>query len=343
MKPKAIDIAQKRISAFSGLIDDHRIKIERAGMALSAEIEDLIADSSRYNLSTEGMEHAYVTKGGDANQMLMKIDKRNIGQVVAMASGCERVPLSGETQRKLKLYEYALPSLIRKYDDLAFVDELWLFESKSNIALGCLEWNLGEYILPGLDLTQLFDLGITFYDWFKHVDRQKNPERKALWSPMAFIEMFNQWIVHLTAPVYINRYAENEEMIGIIGIHLNLDWMMESTILTSTIPMMIIKDDATLIGMNRAAKEIVELECFNISNYSYDTVFDPDVIAGKKAFVFETLNLEHNKPVEVVSFVHKVKAQYQFQHTMFGKTFHVVREKIYGLDCYIIALLDSGE
>jgi hypothetical protein len=343
MKPESTDTAREILSAFAGLIDHHADKIERAGIELSGEIEDLASDANRYDLPTSALEKEYDVKGEGVNRLLIKTDSRNIGQVVRLASGCDRVPLSAEIKQKLKLYEYALPSIIRKYDELAFVDELWLFESKSNIALGCLQWQLGEHILPGMDATLLFDLGITFYDWFRHVDRERNPDRKSLWSPMPFIEMFNQWIMHLTSPVYVDRYEENEEMIGIIGIHLNLDWVLESTICTSTIPMMMVKDDATLVGMNSAAGGLIELERFCIDNYSYDTVFNPEVIAGKKAFVFETLNLEHNKPAEVVSFFQKIKAEHQFRHSMFGKKFHVVREYASTLGCYIIALLDSGE
>jgi len=339
-----VDSVRDDLKHYAAYVDANARKIERYSTTLAIEIEELNKNSAQYNLSIDNIDQEYsIQKDDFGNELYVRADDHHKGQVIRLASGCQRVPLSPDMLRQLKLYERSIPTMIRMYDDLENVDELWLFETKSNVALSCIEYKFAEHILPGLDETMLYDFGITFYDWFKFSDKDQNPNRKALWSPMAFIEMFNQWIMHLQAPVYNNRYSEQEEMIGIIGAHINLDWVMANTIEKSAIRMMIIKDDSTLIGMNSPAKKDIRLETFNINNYSYSTVFDGSVIENKKRFVYETLNLEHDKTEEIVLFSKKVKTEFQFHHTLYNKNYMVIRERAPELGLNFIALLDEIE
>jgi hypothetical protein len=55
------------------------------------------------------------------------------------------------------------------------------------------------------------------------------------------------------------------------------------------------------------------------------------------------LNLEHNKPEDVVSFVKKIKSEFQFRHTLFGKTYTVIREQSPALGLNFIALIDDAK
>jgi hypothetical protein len=344
MKRELIDSVRRDLQCYAGYVDASARKIERYCTDLAMEFEELNKNSAKYNLSLDQMDKEYSTKADDfGNKLYVKTDDYNKGQLIHLASGCGRVALSPDMKRQLKLYEYAKPTMTRMYDELEDVDELWLFDTKSNVALGRIEYRFADYILPGMDATQLYDFGITFYDWFRFTDKKQNPNRKALWSPMAFIEMFHQWIMNLTVPVYNHRYSENEEMIAIIATHINLDWVMANTIEKNTMRMMIIKDDSTLIGMNGPAKKDIRLETFNINNYSYSTVFDGSVIQNKKPFVYETLNLEHDKIDEVVSFSKKVKAEFQFHHTLYNKNYMVIRERAPELGLNFIALLDEIE
>jgi len=155
--------------------------------------------------------------------------------------------------------------------------------------------------------------------------------------------------MNMEVPVYENRYAEKEEMIGIIGTHFNLNNMTESTIEKNAVRMMIIKDASTLIGMNRAAKRDIQLETYDIKKFgddiseSYAKALDATEIENKKRFVHETLNLENNKPAEIASFLAKLKGEFQFRHTLYGREYLVIREKAseFGLD--FIALLDGDD
>jgi hypothetical protein len=342
MNSDAVASARNDLRHYAGYVDSNARQIEISSTNLALKFEELNKNSTQYDLSLDQMNKEYMTKEDDfGNKLYIKTDSYNKGQIINIASGCDRVPLTPDIKRQLKLYEYAKPTITHMYDSLENVDELWLFDTKSNVAIGRIEYEFADLILPGLDATLLYDFGITFYDWFKFTDKNQNPNRKALWSPMAFIEMFNQWIMNLSVPVYNNRYSDNEEMIAIIAVHINLDWVIANTIEKSAQRIMIVKDDSTLIGMNSPAKKDILLETFNINNYSYSTVFDSDAIQNKKRFVYENLNLEHDKSEEIVSFSKRIKSEFQFCHSLFGKTYTVVREKAPELGLNFIALLDD--
>lgn len=344
MNQSFINSVRSDLKHYAGLIDENARRIEKSCTDLAIEIEELNKNSTRYDISIDHMDNDYIIREDTlGNKLYIKTDDQPNGQMISLASGCQRVPVTPAMFRQLKLYENSISTMMRMYNELENVDEIWLFDIKSNVALGRIEYRFSEYILPGLDATLLYDFGITFYDWFKSLDKEQNPHRRALWSPMAFIEMFNQWVMNMQAPVYHNRSSHNEEMIATVAAHLKLDWVIANTIGKSAVRMMIIKDDSTLIGMNSSAKSDIRLETFDINNYSYATVFDPDAIQNKKRFVYETLNLEHNKPKDVVSFAEKVKSEFQFRHTLHDRTYTVVREKAPELGLNIIALLDDVE
>jgi hypothetical protein len=342
MNKYGVDSVRHDLRHYADYVDANAREIERNATNLAMKLEELNKTPESYNLSLDQMDKEYITKEDDfGNKLFIKTDSYNKGQIISMASGCSRIALTPDIKRQLRLYEYAKPTFICMYDLLENVDELWLFDTKSNVAIGRIEYEFADSILPGLDATLLYDFGITFYDWFKFTDKSQNPNRKALWSPMAFIEMFNQWIMNLSVPVYNNRYSDNEEMIAIIAVHINFDWVIANTIEKSAKRIMIVKDDSTLIGMNSPAKKDILLETFNINNYSYSTVFDADAIQNKKRFVYENLNLEHDKSEEIVSFSKRIKSEFQFRHSLFGKTYTVVREKAPELGLNFIALLDD--
>ena len=344
MKREFIDSVRQDLQMYAGRADTKARKIERYITDLAIKIEDLNKNSSKEDISIEKMDAEYsLNKDDFGNELFIKTDNVGNGQMICLASGCQRVPLSPEMKRQLRLYESLTPIYLQIIDELEYVDEIWLFETKFNVALARCENDVGNYIMPGLDGKLLYDFGLTFYDWFEFIDKQNNPNRKALWSPMAFIEMYHQLIMHMKAPVYENRYSDKEEMIGITTAHLNLDWLMADTIEKSAVKMMIVKDDSTLIGMNSQAKNDIQLEVHDASKYSSLNPIDPELMQKKKQFVFETLNLEHEKSDEVCSFASRVKSEFQFEHSLFGKSYTIVREKAPEMGFNFVALLDNVE
>lgn len=228
--------------------------------------------------------------------------------------------------------------MMRMYDDAKNVDAFCFFDTESNIVLMRLELDFKDlYDLPGFDIAAFTDYGLVFYDWFKFVAKENNPDRKALLSTITFISVEHDWIVHLKAPIYRNRYSENEQMIGIMGIHYHLDRMMNNTIAKSAIRMMILKDNSTLVGLNDSAMKDIRLETYDQSKLSSMAMFHPASTDYKKKLVFETLNLEHNKSEDVHSSAKIIKSEFQFNHTRFGKNHTVIRERASELGLNIIA------
>ncbi len=350
MHKEFIESVRDDLRHYAGIVDEGARRVERYCADLAIEIEDKIRNADKYDLSIDKMDSEYSIRKDDfGNQLYYVAEKHAIGELIVGASTTERVPFTDDIKRQVKLYEYLKPTFIRMFDGLQYVDEVWFFEKKHNISLGRIAYLFSDYLIPGMDPIFFYDLGLTFYDWFNSVDKEQNPDRKPTWSPLAFMDLFNQWIMNMEVPVYENRYAEKEEMIGIIGTHFNLNNMTESTIEKNAVRMMIIKDASTLIGMNRAAKRDIQLETYDIKKFgddiseSYAKALDATEIENKKRFVHETLNLENNKPAEIASFLAKLKGEFQFRHTLYGREYLVIREKAseFGLD--FIALLDGDD
>jgi len=219
-----------------------------------------------------------------------------------------------------------------------------LFDIESNIALMRTEYHFEDsFDLPGVDLISLYDFGTTFYDWFTSVGKGNNPHRKAMWSRMAFIALEHDWIMHLKTPFYRNRYTGEEKMTGIIGVHLNLDWVTADTIAKSAVRMMLVKDDSTPIGMNGSARRDIQLETFDKSMFHAMNPFDPLTTGKKKRFVYETLNLECDKSDDIASFAVRLKSEFQFRHSLGGRMYTVIREREPVLGLNFVALLEDGE
>jgi len=183
-----------------------------------------------------------------------------------------------------------------------------------------------SFDLPGVDLISLYDFGTTFYDWFTSVGKGNNPHRKALKTPF-----------------YRNRYTGEEKMTGIIGVHLNLDWVTADTIAKSAVRMMLVKDDSTPIGMNGSARRDIQLETFDKSMFHAMNPFDPLTTGKKKRFVYETLNLECDKSDDIASFAVRLKSEFQFRHSLGGRMYTVIREREPVLGLNFVALLEDGE
>jgi len=340
-----VDYVREELKHYAGVADESARKTEQYATALALDAEDLNRSTHRQDISLEQMEAHYESREDDSgNKLLIKVDPCDSGEYYNIACGCQRVPISPDVMRQLKIYESMKPGIMHMYDEVENIDGVFLFDRESSIMAFRTEYLFGDdfYQLAGVDMTIIYDAGITFYDWFKFVDKENNPLRRARWSDIAFIAVEHDWIMHLKAPIYRNRYAENEEMIGIMGIHYNLDWLVTNTISKRAVRMMVVKDDSTLIGLNNAAKKDIPLEAFEKSKFEPLNGFDPQTTKTKKSFVYETLNLDHGKSEDVASFSTRLKSEFRFNHTLFGKNYTVLREKAPELGLNFVAFLESG-
>jgi hypothetical protein len=339
-----IHYVKEDLKNYAGVADESARKTEQYTTALALEAEDLNRNADRMDLSLDKISTEYETRQNDAgDKLLIKVDPCEAGAFLSLAVGCQRVPLSEDVMRQLKIYEAMKPSMMRMYDEVENIDGVFLFDTKSNIFTFRTEYMFADdfFNLAGMDLKSIYDAGMIFYDWFRFIDQKNNPARRARWSDIAFIAIEHDWITHLKAPMYKNRYSENEEMIGMVSVHYNLDWLYTNTIATSAVKMMIVKDDSTLIGLNDSAKQDIPLETFNKNNWSAFNPFDPATTQQKKKFVYETLNLDHGKSEDVTSFSVKLKSEFQFNHTLFGKNYTVLRERAPEMGMNFVALLEN--
>jgi hypothetical protein len=344
MKELFLHYVTEDLRHYARVADESAKKTERYATALALEAEDLNRKARGTDVSLEGIEAEYESRqDGSGNRLLIRVDPCDPGEYYSIACGCPRVPLTPDVVRRLKIYERMKPGILRMYDEVENIDGVFLFDTESNVMAFRTEYTFGQdfHQLAGVDMTLIHDAGITFYDWFKFTDKENNPLRKAVWSPMAFLAVEHDWIMHLKAPIYRNRYADDEKMIGIMGIHYNLDWLVTNTIEKSAVEMMVVKDDSTLIGLNRSAKKDIPLETFEKSRFQPLNGFDPATTETKKKFVYETLNLDHGKGEDVASFSTRLKSEFQFRHTLFGKNYTVLRERAPELGLNFVALLEA--
>lgn len=341
-----IDAVRGDLRHYAMSVDEDARKSEKYATELAIKVEELNEKSHQMEFSLKEMNKEYTTLEDPSGnyKMIKKNDLFEGGSFYRLHGSCQRVALTPETMRLVKAYESAEPLMMRIYDDVENVDAVCLFDTESNIVLMRLEIDFKNlYDLPGFDIAAFNDYGLVFYDWFKFVDKDNNPDRKALWSTLAFISVEHDWIMHLKAPIYRKRYSEKEQMIGIIGIHYNLDRMINNTIAKSAVRMMIVKDNSTLVGLNDSARKDISLETYDQSKLNSMAMFDPASTDYKKKLVFETLNLEHNKSEDVHSFAKKIKSEFQFHHTLYGKKYTVIRERASELGLNFIALLNEDE
>ena len=344
MKELFWDYVKEELKGYARIADESARKTEQYATALALEVEELNRNADRAEISLREIEKEYEFREDESgNKLLIKVDPCDTGEYYNIACGCPRVPLTPDVMRQLKIYEQMKPGIMRMYEEVENIDGVFLFDTESSILAFRTEYLFGEdfYQLAGVDMTIIYDVGITFYDWFKFVNRENNPTRKARWSSIAFIAVEHDWIMHLKAPIYRNRYAEDEVMIGIMGIHYNLDWLVTNTISKSAVKMMVVKDDSTLIGLNDSAKKDIPLETYEKSRFQPLSGFDPQTTETKKRFVYETLNLDHGKNEDVASFSTRLKSEFQFRHTLFGKNYTVLRERSPELGLSFVALLEG--
>jgi hypothetical protein len=333
------DTVREQLRHYADVADNAARKMKRHLSALATEIE-VIGRTPLDVPSTADMDDMYQSRtDGIGNVLYIRAENSCPGEMIWLAMGVPRTPFTEATRRKLRSYERATSSMLRIYGELDYVDELWFFDRESNIALGRIDYRWSNLLVPGLDLNALHDMGMSFYDWFRAADLPNNPHRQVVCSASPFIEIMNQWILHLKAPVFRNRYGPGETFVGITTVHIKLPWLMRDTIDTSSLPMLIAKDDSTLVALNEAARERLEMETYDPGKFRMESVFDPAVWAQKRKLVAQNFNLEHDKPEDVTSFARKVKSEYAFTHSLQGKKFRVVREEAKELGLNYVALL----
>lgn len=320
MKVRSREEIRDVLKSYAGTISGNCREMMRETAELAHFIEDMLDKPDRYDTSIEGMDSRY-SRFGEA-YMLFEEGKRYINA----ASGF--VPVDEKVKRELRLYEHAKRKLGEAHRKLRYCDEMWIFTNES-LASGWMDY---EYIadtmpmLEKIDLTQLHALKLTRLGWFDIVNPVNDPERKGAWSPFPFIEMFGQWVYNYLFPIYTNNSFK-----GIMAPHANIEPMLEDSIYKSEEMMIAVHDDSTLMGMNAAASECLPLEAYK---FRFWLEF-PEKITR----VRNELNLMKNTSDDIVWLADGLRWQNEFEHTIDGKTYTVIRERVPEIGMNLAALI----
>jgi|GEM_PF-1368698 len=286
-------------------------------------VEDLLKYRDQYDTSTKGMDARY-KRIGEAYMLLEDGDL-----YINAASGF--VPVDERIKKELRLYEHAKPRLKEAWKKLRYCDEMWLFTIET-LASGWVDYKyIADTLLPTLekvDLTQLNDMRLLRLNWFDIVGPANDPDRKGAWSPFPFIDLCGQWIYTFHFPVY-----EHDKFKGVFANHANIEPMLSDSIYKSSVKMMAIHDDATLIGMNEAASERFPLETYKYGGYRGD-------ITEKVSYVREKLNLMNNASQDFVWLADSLRYQREFDFTIEGRKYTILKERVPEIAMNLVAFID---
>jgi hypothetical protein len=287
---------------------------------LACFLEDLLKYKERYDTSIDGMDDRY-TRIGEG--WLLKEDGNLF---INVASGA--VPVDGRIKKELRLYENAKPRLRDAFDKLRYCDEMWFFTTDT-VATGWVEYDyIADNLPEGMDLTLIHAFRLVRLDWFDIVKPLNNPERKGVWSPFPFVELYHQWIFSYHYPFF-----EGENFKGALIPHAKIETMLEDSIYKGQVKMMAIHDDSTLIGMNEAAKKE-----FNLETYSFREWEEP---SAKVPYVRNQLNLMKNENEDFWWLADGIKWQTAFDLPINGKNYRIMKERVPEIGMNLVAVLDK--
>ena len=286
---------------------------------LACFAEDLLEYQHLYDTSIDDIEERYTRIG--PGLMLLEDGK------LYMNAASGNPPLNDRIKKELRLFEYAKPRLKDAYTRLRYCDEMWLFTTET-VASGYVEYEyIGDVPPQGIDLTQIHAMRIVRLNWFDIVNPVNNPGKGGVWSPFPFIDLYGQWIFSYHYPVF-----ENGEFKGAFVPHANIRPMLEDSICRSEAKMLAIHDDATLIGMNPAAEAAFDLKPYRSRRW--------EDITQAVSYVRNELDLMRCPVEDFVWLADGIKWQSEFDLTIKGTSYTVLKERVPEIGMNLVALLE---
>jgi hypothetical protein len=316
MKEKAKEALASYVKTVSGNCRE----LMRETARLACFVEDLLKYKDLYEVSPESVDERY-TKIGPG---LMLVEDGKLYMNAASGS----TPVDDRIKKELHLFEKAKPRLKDAFNRLRYCDEMWFFTNET-VASGYMEYEYIADVPPeGIDLTQIHAMRIVRLNWFDIANPVNNPDKKGVWSPFPFIELYGQWIFSYHYPFY-----EGEDFKGVFVPHAKIEPMLEDSIYKSNEKMLAIHDDSTLIGMNEAAQKE-----FDLHPYKYRQWED---ITQAISYVRNDLDLMKNESEDFVWLADGIKWQTEFDLTINGKSYKVIKERIPEIGVNLVALIDN--
>ncbi len=204
-------------------------------------VENLFKNQSGYKLEIEYMD---VAEGGrykyfDNIQYYNPVDD---GNPVVLATGF--VPVDDTVKRKIKLLEYAFPSLISTKDESISITTTWI-QTKDSIAVGYPFMDIISQVQARLDLSSTL--------WYQLVVEDVNPQRDPVWVQEPFIGIVGQgWLMTCVSPIYHDNSME-----GIATADMVLDPVINKYLSNSSQILLLISAETILVGASGLAKKIL--------------------------------------------------------------------------------------
>ncbi|MEW6439930.1 MAG: hypothetical protein AB1640_03255 [bacterium] len=314
------DTVRRELSIYASTLSENCKKFTRETEKAAYFVEALYSYPQLYDLSLDGMDNRYKRHGD--GYFLIEEEKRWI----LGASGA--IPVNSRIKRELKLLENAKPKFRDVFNALNYCDEFWFFTTES-VCAGWVEYSpIADTLPEKLDLSQLYSSGITRWDWYAIVGPVNNPGRVGIWSPFPCVDLYGQWVFAYDFPVYVE-----EQYKGVVAPHAKIEYMLNDSIYKSKERMLVVHDDSTLIGMNAAAQESFDIECYEYRAW--------DDHSKKISYVRTDLNLMNNKTQSIVELADALKWQNEFEISIGCKSYLVMRERVPEIKCSIVACIDK--
>ncbi len=309
---------RSEIKEITSFINEETKNIRVDASELAAEFEKEFNRAS-CPVTIDDMDQRYIKKG----EMYYLNDtgsKEGFKQI--LATGAVKVDTTIKT--KLIIIERLYPEISRIYHRYKYVDEVWYLDIQS-VGGGNTEKNIMFRVKPGFDIGGEYERGEKSYSRFGIIGPEQNPERKTLWSPDAFIELFDEFVISAQAPVYMKG-----EFTGKISIHYNLIDLRKDTIAKSLSNILIISNQFTLIGMSPSAKVITGFTQYERKSW--------DSKKAKLEYINNELNLaKQNEPftdiLKTLAPANPGKCEF------FGKQYKLLREDIPEIGFQVLALI----
>lgn len=308
----------QEIKAIASFINEETKNISQEAINLAHEFEKML-NFAPEQMDLSAMNQRYLKK--DEMYYLGDIGSEE-GYKQILTTGA--VPVNDQIKIKLNIIENLYPKISAIYRKYKYVDEVWYLD-KQSVAGGNTEKNVLSSIKPGFDIGGEYERGEKPYSRFGIIGPEQNPARDCLWSPDAFIELFDEFVISAQAPVYIKN-----EMVGKISIHYNLIYLRNDTIDKTQQNLILLSNHYTLIGLSPSARAITHFPQYEKKNW--------DSKKAKIAYVTNELNLvKLNK--DFTDKLELIKPGIPGECYFSGKRYHIFKEEIPEIGFQLFLLL----
>jgi hypothetical protein len=316
-------IVKDEIKWIAEEVQSTAVQARETSVEIAKRMENLFRNQSHYDLPINDMSQ-YVWR---ETSYMWTPDEGEAGCAVIGASGA--VPVDDSIKKELKLYEKIHPFMREQYAKNRYSDEV-LYIDKKSLVVGQTTTNFGGVFPPGFDALQACQSGVTYYDYYEWVDRDKNPKCLPRWAPSPFIELVGEFVQSVHAPVYKNE--KDTEMCGFVGLHYNLEWLNAETVYKSNNRVLILSALSTLIGASSSALELLGMKPYERQQPSF---LAPEEV---RKYIDIERNLEQEKEFEIATLAKRIKSEPTFEWTLNGQNFKVSRETAPELDFFVVAI-----